>query len=90
MTRKILLGTAIMVGTLMPIAAIAQSPGAAYCSALAAKYEKYLDMPSKGGQQPQTLETRVAVEKCKAGDTSGIPGLEKALRDARIDLPPRS
>ena len=46
-------------------------------------------MPSKGGQQPQSLDTRVAVEKCKAGDTSGIAGVEKALKDARIDLPPR-
>jgi hypothetical protein len=90
MIRKMLLSPAVVAATLMPIAAIAQSPGAEYCAALAAKYEQYLDMPSKGGQQPQSLETRVAVEKCKAGDTSGIAGVEKALRNARIDLPPRS
>ncbi|MGQ3297003.1 hypothetical protein [Reyranella sp.] len=90
MTKRMLLSSAIVAATLMPIAAIAQSPDAAYCSALAAKYDQYLDMPSKGGQQPQSLDTRVAVEKCKAGDASGIAGIEKALRDARFDLPPRS
>ncbi|WP_422009672.1 hypothetical protein [Reyranella sp.] len=89
MIRKMLLKSAIVVATLMPVAAFAQSPDAAYCSALAAKYDQYLDMPSKGGRQPQSLDTRVAVEKCKAGDTSGIAGVEKALKDARIDLPPR-
>jgi hypothetical protein len=30
------------------------------------------------------------VDKCKAGDTSGIPVLEKALKDAKLDLPPRT
>jgi hypothetical protein len=31
----------------------------------------------------------VAISKCKSGDTAGgIPPLEKALRDSRIDLPP--
>jgi hypothetical protein len=30
------------------------------------------------------------VEKCKTGDTSGIPAIEKALKDAKFDLPPRS
>lgn len=90
MTKRMLLSSAIVAATLMPIAAIAQSPDAAYCSALAAKYDQYLDMPSKGGQQPQSLDTRVAVEKCKAGDASGIAGIEKALRNARFDLPPRS
>ncbi|TAJ92906.1 MAG: hypothetical protein EPO10_23675 [Reyranella sp.] len=84
------LASAIVAVALMPIAAIAQSSDAGYCSALAAKYEQYLDMSSKGGQQPQSLDARVAVEKCKAGDTSGISGIEKALKAARIDLPPRS
>jgi hypothetical protein len=33
--------------------------------------------------------TQAAVAKCKTGDTSGIPGIEKALKDAKFDLPPR-
>lgn len=89
MIRKMVLNSAIVAATLMPLAALAQSPDAAYCSALAAKYDQYLDMSSKGGRQPQSLEARVAVEKCKAGDTSGIAGIEKALKDAKIDLPSR-
>jgi hypothetical protein len=81
-----LLSAAMVAITLSPIAA----SDANYCGALAVKYERYLDMNSKRGQQPQGLDTRVALEKCKAGDTSGIPALEQALRNARIDLPPRS
>ncbi len=90
MTRMKLLSAAMVAITLSPIAASAQPADANYCGALAVKYERYLDMNSKRGQQPQGLDTRVALEKCKAGDTSGIPALEQALRNAQIDLPPRS
>ncbi len=89
MTRMKLLGIALLAVTLSPVAASAQSADASYCSALAGTYERYLDMNSRRGQQPQSLDTRVAIEKCKAGDPSGIPVIEKALKDARIDLPPR-
>lgn len=75
----------------LPVAAFAQSSDAQYCSALSAKYEKYLDMNSRTGRQPQSLDAKVAVEKCKAGDSaSAIPVLEKALNDAKIELPPRT
>lgn len=89
MTRMKFLCAAMLAATLSPMAAFAQSADASYCEALATKYERYLDMTSKRGQQPQSLDTRVAAEKCKAGDTSGIPVLEQALKNARIDLPPR-
>ncbi|MCA0302611.1 MAG: hypothetical protein LCH95_09395 [Proteobacteria bacterium] len=68
----------------------AQSANASYCTALVQKYEQYLDMGSKRGRQPQSLESRAAADKCRAGDASGIPGLEKALLDAKIDLPPKT
>jgi hypothetical protein len=42
----------------LPVAAFAQSNDAAYCKALVAKYEQYLDMSSKKGEQPQNLERR--------------------------------
>ena len=74
----------------LPVAAFAQSSDAAYCKALVAKYEQYLDQSSKKGEQPQNVATKGAVEKCKAGDTSGIPEIEKALKGAKLDLPPRS
>jgi hypothetical protein len=74
-----------------PILASAQSNDAMYCSALSDRYSQYLNMNSKRGAQPQSLDAQVAVEKCKAGDTAAsIPVLEKALKDAKLDLPPRT
>jgi hypothetical protein len=75
----------------LPAVAFAQSNDAQYCQALIAKYNSYLNMGQNKGQQPQSLDARVAVEKCNAGDTAaGIPPLEKALKDAKLDLPSRS
>lgn len=92
MTMKTLICSAIVMATLLPNAAsaqpAAQSADAGYCKALAAKYDQYLDMDSKRGQQPQSLDARAAVQKCKAGDPSDIPVIEKALQNAKIDLPP--
>ena len=73
-----------------PAVSFAQSNDVAYCKALAAKYEQYLNMGGRGGEQPQDLAARSGVEKCKTGDTSGIPAIEKALKDAKYDLPPRN
>ena len=74
-----------------PVMASAQSNDAKYCSALSDRYSQYLNMNSKRGAQPQSLDAQVAVEKCKAGDTTAsIPVLEKALKDAKLDLPPRT
>ena len=74
----------------LPATAFAQSTDTAYCHALVVKYEQYLDMGSKRGRQPQSLEAREAAAKCQAGDAAGIPGLEKALTDAKYPLPSRS
>ena len=73
-----------------PAASFGQSKDAAYCAALVAKYEQYLDQGYKRGNQPQNVATKDGVEKCKTGDTSGIPAIEKALKDAKFDLPPRT
>jgi hypothetical protein len=88
-------GLLAVVALALPVAAFAQSGDASssdvkYCTALIAKYEQYLDQSSKRGQQPQGLDARTGIEKCKAGDTSGIPVIEKALKDAKYDLPPRT
>ncbi|MCA0300814.1 MAG: hypothetical protein LCH95_00270 [Proteobacteria bacterium] len=74
---------------LAPAMASADTGDAAYCTALVKKYETYLDMGSKRGRQPQSLESREAAARCKAGDTAGIAGLEKALNNAKIPLPSR-
>ena len=75
----------------LPLAASAQSTDAKYCSDLSEKYERYLNMSSKRGAQPQSLDAKVAVGKCKADEAAvSIPVLEKALKNAKLDLPPRT
>jgi hypothetical protein len=74
-----------------PIATSAQMSDVGYCNALIQKYQAYVANIEFGRTpQPGTVDGQVAVAQCKAGDTAaGIPVLEKKLRDARIDLPPR-
>jgi hypothetical protein len=74
-------------------AALAQSNDVAYCKALASKYQTYLSQGSggrHGGTDSQNIDARVAANKCDAGDTSGVPVLERALKDAKIELPKRT
>ncbi len=80
-----------VVAVALPVVALAQSSDAKYCSALSDKYMQLLNMDQKHASQPQSIEAHVAIEKCKAGDTAaGIPALEKALLNARIELPPHA
>ena len=68
----------------LPFAAFGQSADAKYCEALSTKYREVSSFQS---DSPQA----VAMAKCKAGDTaSGIPVLEKALKNAKVPLPPRT
>ncbi len=70
-------------------AALAQSNDRQYCDALIDKYRSYVSDPNSGRNNRPNGEYEVAISKCRAGDTAaGIPLLEKALRAARIDLPP--
>jgi hypothetical protein len=76
----------------LPFAAAAQSNDAQYCSALIAKYQAYLGGSASGkhGGLDQDATAKMAIDKCKAGDTStGIPILEGKLKDAKIELPSR-
>ena len=75
----------------LPIAASAQSGDTKYCSALADQYKRYVgadDVRSKQATVP--IDTSVALTKCQSDPARSIPVLEKALRDSRVDLPPRS
>jgi hypothetical protein len=68
----------------LPFAAFGQSADAKYCEALSTKYREVSSFQS---DSPEA----VAMAKCKAGDTaSGIPVLEKALKNAKVPLPPRT
>ena len=89
MMKTVSAWTVIAVALLAPAAAFAQSSDAAYCSALAAKYDRYLNQDAHRATQSQSLETRAALEQCKAGNPTGIAGLEKALKNAGYELPPR-
>jgi hypothetical protein len=75
---------------LLPFGAVAQTSDADYCKALTQKYETYVSNMSVGRSAGSgTIDASVAIAQCRDGNTaSGIPVLEKKLRDARIDLPP--
>ena len=79
------------VAILLPAGAWAQMSDAGYCHALTQKYQAYVANISGGRARPDTVDGSLAIEQCKAGNTAaGIPVLERRLRDAKVDLPPRS
>ena len=82
-------GAVLAAAILLPAMAQANSSDVAYCDALVQKYERHLDVGSSKSRPPQGLEAREAVERCKAGDTSGISAIEKALQNAKFTLPSR-
>jgi hypothetical protein len=68
----------------LPFAAFAQSADAKYCEALSVEYRK-INTASDSGAAAD------AMANCKAGNTAaGIPVLEKALKDQKVSLPPRT
>lgn len=80
-----------VVVVLIAFGASAQASDADYCKALTQKYETYISNMSVGRTPGSgTVDGNVAIAQCKAGNTaSGIPVLERKLRDAKIDLPSR-
>jgi hypothetical protein len=74
----------------MPAGASAQSADTTYCNALSATYEKYVNNPSGGrGNQPAKATISDAQQQCAGNPAAGITVLERALKDARVNLPPR-
>ena len=62
-----------------------------YCRELVARYDEYLNKAGmSGGMQSTNNAANVAAAKCRAGDTSDVGALEKALTDAQVALPPRT
>ena len=78
---------------LLPAVAWAQpSTDAAYCSALAQKYQRYVGQndAKRRAQNPDATMNN-AITECTTGKAAhAIPVLEKALQDAKVDLPPRT
>ena len=74
-----------------PQQAAAPLTDAQYCGALVTRYDTFLNKNGKhGGMLSTDAAANVAAAKCRAGDSSGIADLERALKDAKVDLPPRS
>lgn len=86
-TLSVTVGAILATAVLLPAVSSATTKDAARCGALVQTYERYLAIGSSKSQPPQSLETKVAVERCKAGDTGGISGIEKALDNAKIAQP---
>jgi len=67
----------------------AQSDDAKYCAELVEKYEQYVSEGAEKGAAQSPLEVEIAKGKCRSNPASSIPVMEKALKNARISLPPR-
>ena len=88
MTKSRLLAAVVLLA--LPGAALAQSGDAAYCQALASKYQRYVVGSSGSGKMATpNISVETATTKCNSDAARSIPVIEKALRDARVDLPPR-
>ena len=65
-----------------------------YCAALLDRYLRYAgvtEYPGTPGKLTNDNAAGIAQAKCQAGDTAaGIAILERKLRDAKLDPPPRS
>jgi hypothetical protein len=67
-----------------------QMSDADYCRALTQKYQTYVvaNMSISGDRTPNAVDGNIAIAQCEAGNTaSGIPVLERKLRDAKVELP---
>ena len=92
MTKTITKTMTLTVGSILAAAFLLAGNASAdtkYCDALVQTYERQLNIGSAKSRPPVGLETRHAVEQCKAGDIRGISALEKALENAKIPLPSR-
>jgi len=91
MTLSIRLAAGLGLALALPGVASAQTGDTGYCQALASKYQRYVVGTSGSGKMATpnaSIET--AASRCKSDAAGSIPVLEKALTDARIDLPPHS
>jgi hypothetical protein len=84
-----------LLAALLPAVAFAQSPAGdiAYCNRLADLYERYIGRSDDAPSRPNlggSLDADVAAAQCRQGKPSGIPALERVLRNNGFTLPPRS
>jgi hypothetical protein len=84
-------GRSAALAVLLPLAAAAQADDAAYCQALSQQYARYVVKIDNGNTRVTgNPDGMVAMEQCKTGQAAqAIPVLERKLRDAKVNLPPR-
>ena len=86
----------LLIALVPPTAAVAQNLAAdqQYCAALLDKYLRYAgvtEYPGTPGKLSNDNQAALAQARCQAGDTdAGIRILERKLRNAKLDPPPRS
>jgi hypothetical protein len=64
-----------------------------YCNRLADLYERYIGRSDDAPSRPNlggSLSADVAAAQCRQGNPSGIPALERVLRNNGFSLPSRS
>ena len=87
--------TALLLG-LLPALACAQDLASEqqYCAAMLDKYLRYAgvtEYPGTPGKLSNDNQAGLAQAECQSGNTAaGIAILERKLRNAKLDLPPRS
>ena len=87
--------TALLLG-LLPTLVSAQDLASEqqYCAALLDKYLRYAgvtEYPGTPGKLSNDNQAGLAQAECQSGNTAaGIAILERKLRNAKLDLPPRS
>jgi hypothetical protein len=74
----------------LPHISFAQTNDTKYCAALSEKYDSLIDTAGSKGGSATPPDVMSAMGKCKSDPASAIPVLEKALKDKRITLPPRT
>ena len=80
---------AVLLGVAATAPALAQSGDAAYCQAMSEEYTRYVQNSDARRTSPAPVAISDAMAKCKSDSAHAIPVLEKALKDARVDLPAR-
>lgn len=76
---------AVSIMLAVPVGAFGQSDDAKYCQAL---MDVFRNLATSNSPNP---DIPLAMENCASGDpAAGIPIIEKALRDAKVALPPRN
>jgi hypothetical protein len=86
----------LLIALVLPTVAAAQNLAAdqQYCAALLDKYLRYAgvtEYPGTPGKLSNDNQAALAQARCQAGDTdAGIRILERKLRNAKLDPPPRS